>query len=154
MKRLGDICGYLQEVAANINSMPLDEVVTLGRKLWKITSACQRAVEGVKDRVRKETPATPGRHEFRGADQAVCTVTVPEPYPVLRSGVTWGDLVELLGPQMANELFVVKTTVKPRKDFAEVAARLLAEDPRRAQVLLSTVDMSTGKPRVSFGGPP
>lgn len=127
--------------------MALEEMVGVGRELWRLIDMAQKALDVVKTRARKEVDSTPGRHEIHGPDGALCVVVVPEPAPVIRRGSDALGLQDVLGPERFGELFTVKTTVRPRKEFTErvpeLPQQLIAD-------VLDVVDVRTGMPRVSF----
>ncbi len=127
--------------------MALEEVVGVGRELWRLIDTAQKALEVVKTRARLEVDSTPGRHEIDGPDGALCVVVVPEAAPQVRRGVSVGELEQLVGTGRFGELFTVKTMVRPRQDFTERVPEL---PPEVAANVLGMVDMQTGRPRVSF----
>jgi hypothetical protein len=153
-ERTLDLRGLLQQFRAltrDINQdTPLEEVVGIGREVWRFINDCHKAMEACKSRVRAEAGPTPGTHQFRGLDNTSSTVVVPEPIPVLRRGVGEGELADLriaLGGPLFDELFQTHERVKPRKSFISDMAML---DVLKRNAALDVVDTHTGKPRVSF----
>ena len=138
---------HLRTLLRDLDDEPMVEVVGVGRELWRLIDECNAAMDQVKGIVRREVDPTPGRHEIPGRDRAVCVVTVPEPHPVMRNGTTIDTLREALGSNTFGALFTVKTTMKPRKGFADQVPGL---QPAAQQTAVGAVDMVTGKPRVSF----
>jgi len=150
-KRILELRGLLQQLRKLTRDVdaetPIVEAVGVGRELWRFIDAAGKVLDTVKDRARDYVDTTPGRHEIDGVDHAVCVVVVPTPRTVLGKGLNGSDVQQALGDELFNRLFQTKLQVRPHKDFGILVADLEVADQKAA---LGTVDLNTGKPRVSF----
>jgi len=153
-ERVLDLRGLLREFRSLVKDIDgdadLEEVVSLGRELWRFHAEVTEAADKCKARVREEVGEGTGRHLLGGLDNTFCTVVVHEPTPVMRQGFSRDDAEKLhtaLGSELLNQLFDVRERIKPRKSFPDDVANL---DPLKASAALDAVDIRRGLPRVSF----
>jgi len=146
-----ELRGLLQRLTILTNDLDgditLEEVISVGRELWRLISAMTHAMEMCKERVRMEAGASPGHRTMHGHDRSICTVVNPEPIPVLRSGVDLLSISREIGERTFNQLFMQRVMTKPRPEFTTEVVKL---DPEQAKIALDAVDTVAGKSRVSF----
>jgi hypothetical protein len=123
-----------------------EEAVGVGRELWRLVHRAQKALDTVKVIARKNAPEQPGVHRIEGEGKSYCTVSVSGPKATMRSGVDIDALRRVLNGDF-DRLFATRISIKPRRDFEGEVPGL--EDQARSAAL-NAVNLSAGKPRVSF----
>lgn len=149
--RILELRGLLQRLTVLTRGLgpthEVEDAVGVGRELWRMIDTARKALDTVKDRMRAETPPTPGMYTFYGPDGTECKVQVPPPIVVIRKGAQLGELQDHLGIGTANTLFEVTGSWKPGPDFPRALNDLSDEHQK---IVLGVVDTQTPKPRVTF----
>jgi hypothetical protein len=145
---------HLRELVKGIDSnTDLEEVISVGRELWRLYDTTGRAADLCKTRVRNEAAQTPGTHRFAGNDGTEGLVVVGKPRPVMRKGFGSVEREKLriaLGDDLYDLLFEDTLKTRPRPNFEADVEELAARDPLKASAALGDVGQFTPKPRVSF----
>lgn len=127
--------------------MDLQEAIWIGTLLFDWGKQANRLIAQIKDIIRERLGKTPGQHLLAGQDGTQCLLTVPSPSFVLAPDINAQNLRQILGPAGFDRLFKVQETLTLRDDFG---AELRNLDPAIRLQVMSHLEMSPGKPRVSF----
>jgi hypothetical protein len=140
-----------QEVDGNISTMPIEQLVVLGQRLWWIVKRANQILDVIKHRLREEATQFPDRgsitHRFEAVEDETHSLVIPSSPQLTINGTTDMDKLKAeLGP-LFDEYFVTVTTHKPRKDF-QVAVRQC--DPKVQAILMGAINVNQRTSRVVF----
>lgn len=140
-----------QEVENSLATMPLDQLVALGQRLWWVVKRANQILDEIKERLRKEATQFPDRgtatHRFESPEDDTHSLVIPSSAHLTISKATDIDKLKAdLGP-LFDDYFDTVVTYKPRKDF-QIAVRKCNPDVQAT--LLGAVNVNQRTSRVVF----
>jgi len=139
------------EVDGVIDTMPVDQLVSLGQRLWWIVKRANKTLDLIKKRLRDEATLFPDKgtvtHRFEAPNDGTHSLVIPSsPQLTINKTTDVEKLKATLGPRF-DDFFTTTVRYQPCKDF-QLAIK--SASPAEQAVLLDAVNVNSRTARVVF----